>query len=92
MVLVKILKRRDASSVVVAILIAMVVSQPLNMLTSPLAGKATDLKDGQYLGYAPPGSGWKYYVYLVVWAVLQLIVLEVLARVYIGLSSASKKK
>jgi hypothetical protein len=92
MVLVKILKRRDASSVVVAILVAMILSQPLNMLTSPVAGKVMGLKDGQYIGYAPPNSGWEYYAYEVVWAILQLILLEVLARLYIWAARSSKKK
>lgn len=54
MVLVKILKRKDAASIIVAILIAMIIAQPLNMLTSPIAGRALGLKDGQYMGYAPP--------------------------------------
>jgi hypothetical protein len=92
MVLVKILKRRDASSIVVAIVIAMIISQPLNMLTSPLAGHIMGLKEGQYLGYAPPNSGWEYYAYEVLWAVLQLIFLEVLAWAYIWAANSSKKK
>jgi hypothetical protein len=92
MVLVKILKRRDASSVVIAILIAMILSQPLNMITSPLAAHILAVKDGQYIGYAPPNSGGKYYLYIVLWAVLQLIVLELLAWTYILAIGTSKKK
>lgn len=92
MVLIKILKRKDASSVVVAILIAMVVAQPLNMLTSPIVGRALGLEDGQYLGYAPPGSGWEWYAYQVLWAIAQLIVLEILAWIYIWASAVSRKK
>lgn len=92
MVLVKILKRKDAASIIVAILIAMIIAQPLNMLTSPIAGRALGLKDGQYMGYAPPGSGWEWYAYQVLWAVVQLIVLEILAWLCIWVSAVSKKK
>jgi hypothetical protein len=92
MVLVKILKRRDASSVVVAILLAMIISQPLNQATSPLAGHLSGLKDGQYFGTAPPGAGTSYYVYLVVWAILQLVILELLGWLYVWAVSSSKKK
>jgi hypothetical protein len=92
MVLVKILMRRDASSVVVAILIALILSQPISEITSPLAGHITMLKDGQYYGSAPPNSGYKFYLYLVVWAILQFVVLELLSRLYVGLRVSTKKK
>ena len=78
MVLVKILKRRDAASVIIAILIAMILVQPLNSLTSTPAAKLLSLNNGQYYGSAPPNSGWKYYVYLVVWAIFQIVLLEIL--------------
>jgi hypothetical protein len=92
MVLVKVLKRRDASSVVVAILIAMILSQPLNSLSSTPAAKLLSLKGGQYVGYAPPNVGIRYYIYYVVWALLQLIILEILAWIYIWTSSALRKR
>jgi hypothetical protein len=92
MVLVRILKRRDAASVVVAILVALIVSQPLSQATSPLAGHLSGLNDGQYLGGVPPGAGSLYYLYLVVWAILQLIILELLAWLYVWAIGASKKK
>jgi hypothetical protein len=92
MVLVKILKRKDGSSVIVAILVALIISQPLSQLTGPLAGNIMGLKANQYYGSAPPDSGVSYYIYLVLWAFLQLVVLELLAWVYILLVKSSKKK
>jgi hypothetical protein len=84
MVLVKILKRKDASSVLVAILIAMIVSQPLNLTTTHLASKISGLHNGQYFGYGGPGSGWKgEYLFPIVWAILQLLILEILGWIYV---------
>lgn len=84
MVLTKILKRRDAASVVVAVLVALILTQPIGQVTSHLAGKISQLKSGQYAGYAFPGSGWKgEYLYPVVWAVLQLVLLEILAWIVV---------
>jgi hypothetical protein len=92
MVLVNILKRRDGSSVVAAVLIALILSQPISTVTGPLAGNIMGLKDGQYYGAAPPGAGWEFYVFQALWAVLQLLVLEILAWIYIWASQAAKKK
>ena len=83
MVLIKILKRRDAASVIVAILVAMIVAQPLSMMTQRLASKISYVNNGPY-GYAGPGNGWKNeYLFPLVWALVQLIVLEILAWIYI---------
>jgi hypothetical protein len=93
MVLVKILKRRDASSVVVAVLVAMILAQPISDVTTRLAAKISSLHNGQYVGYAYPGSGWKgEYLYPVIWAVLQLILLEILAWIYVLSVGSVKKK
>jgi len=83
MVLTKILKRRDAASVVVAVLVALILTQPIAQVTSHLAGSISGLKNGQY-GYSPPGSGWKEeYLYPVVWAILQLVLIEILAWIVV---------
>jgi hypothetical protein len=83
MVLVKILKRKDASSVLVAILIAIIL-QPLLGTMAHLAGTISGLDNGQYPSGAYPGSGWKgEYLYPVVLAVIQIVLLEVLAWIYI---------
>jgi hypothetical protein len=83
MVLTKILKRRDAASIVAAVLVALILTQPIAQVTSHLAGKVSGLKDGQY-GYTGPGSSWKdQYLYPVVWAILQLVLLEILAWIVV---------
>jgi hypothetical protein len=93
MYLVKVLKRGDAASLIVAILVALVVTQPLGEVTTRLAAKITNLNNGQYFGYAAPGSGWKgEYLYPVVWAVLQLLLLELLIRLYVFAITPRKRK
>jgi uncharacterized membrane protein len=83
MVLIKILKRRDAASIIVAILVAMIVSQPLSLTTSRLAGKISGVHNG-FGGYAVPGGGWKSeYLFPIVWALVQLLVLEILVWIYV---------
>lgn len=83
MVLIKILKRKDASSVVVAILIAMIVAQPLSIMTMRLAAKVAYVSSGPY-GYGGPGGGWKNeYLFPLVWAVVQILVLEILGWIYV---------
>jgi hypothetical protein len=83
MVLIKILKRRDAASIVVAILVAMIIAQPLSLTTSRLAGKISDVHNG-FGSYVGPGGGWKNeYLFPIVWALVQLLVLEILAWIYV---------
>jgi hypothetical protein len=90
MVLVKILKRRDASSVVVAILLAMIITQPLSTMTIRLASKISTVNG--LGGYGGPGGGWKSeYLFPLVWAVVQIIVLEILGWIFV-LSNMSFKK
>ena len=93
MVLVKVLKRKDASSVFVAVLLAWLIWQPLMQVTARPAGKLLSLKDNQYVSYSYPGTGWKVqYLYPVVQLVMELIVLEVLAWIYIWTAGSMKKK
>jgi hypothetical protein len=83
MVLVKILKRKDASSVLVAILLAMIITQPLNAMTIRLASKISTVSNGVG-GYGGPGGPWKNeYLFPLVWAILQIIILEILAWIYV---------
>ncbi len=92
MVLVQILKRKDASSIVVAVVVAMIISQVLGVMSN-LAGWLSGLHNGQYPGYSFPGSGWKgEYLYPFVLAILQLLLLEVLVRVYIWAASMKMNK
>jgi hypothetical protein len=92
MVLVKILKRRDATSVIVAVLIAMIVSQPLYMLTGKPASIISGL-DGNNAGYYyGPGGGWQsQYLYPVVWVLVQLLALEIIGWIYLLVSVPAKK-
>lgn len=94
MVLVKILKRRDAASLVVAILVAMAVSQFLSMVTNQPAMELANLGAGSDPALSFGGQGWRYnYLWPVVALVLQLLVLEVLARIVLAVrGNASSKR
>jgi hypothetical protein len=84
MVLIKILKRRDASSIVVAILIAMIVSQPLSMMTGKPASIISGISGDQGYFYGGPGGDWQnQYLFPVVWALLQLLILEILGWILV---------
>lgn len=92
MVIVDILKRRDGASLVVGVVVAMVIGQFLQVVTSNLAAKLSGLSDqgGFSLGY---GNDWKgLYLQPVVWVLLQLMVLELLSRLYVLLFTGSKRK
>lgn len=93
MVLVKILKRKDASSVLLAIVIAMLLQQPLVTMTGKPASIISGLSNSnQGYGYFGPGGGWKeQYLFPVVWFLVQIVALEVLAWVVILLGWAAKK-
>ena len=91
MVLVKILKRKDAFSVLVAVLLAMIISQPLTSTTIPLTNKIVANH-----GSGPYGTGvgsWNNkYLFPIVWALLQILILEILGWVYIiGRKLASRR-
>lgn len=92
MVLVKVLKRKDASSVMLAVLIALIVWQPLMQITSRPAAKLIGVSNSQYISYAPPNTGWKaQYLFPVVQIVIELIVLEVLGWIYVLARDSMKK-
>lgn len=86
MVLIQILKRKDASSVLVAVVIAWILVSLLGAVTIQLTSKISGLTD------STSGAGWKVlYLTPVVSAGLQLIVLELLARIYIWVAKALGK-
>ena len=92
MVLVKILKRRDAASVLVAVVIAMIISQPLTSTTIRLASNIAGVDNGAQGGYAPSGADWQTeYLFPVVWAIVQILVLEVVCWVYIGVVAVLRR-
>jgi hypothetical protein len=91
MILVKILKRRDASSVLIAILLAIII-QPVLATLSHLAAVISGLNNGQYPSGAFPGAGWEgEYLYPVVLAALQILLLEVLSWIVVWFKASSKK-
>lgn len=93
MVLIKVLKRRDASSVVVAILLAMILEQPLVSVTGRLASWISDLHSNQGYGFGGFGGGWKQeYLFPIVWALVQIIILEVLGWIYVFVTMPMKKR
>ena len=83
MFLVKILKRKDASSVIVAILLAMVIQQPLFMLTSKPANIISGVKGNSPYFYGPGGNWHSQYLYPIVWVIVEIVVLEVMAWIIV---------
>lgn len=97
MVLFKILKRKDASSVVVAILLAMIISQPLSMMTGKPASIISGLSsngNGGYFWYGfGQGGGWQsQYLFPILWVIVQVIVLEILGWIYVYGSLPFRRK
>ena len=91
--IVKVLKRKDAASVILAVVIGMVLLQLVSTLTTKLAGQISGLEDGQYLSYSYPNAAWQgTYLFPVVSAALQLLALEILVWLYVGLRSLVPKK
>jgi len=92
MILVKILKRKDATSVIVAVIIAMIVGQCLSFATGSIAGTLSGLGEEQGFGFAGPEADWQQtYLYPAVWAAVQLVVLELLAWVIVLLGTLSNQ-
>jgi hypothetical protein len=87
MVLVKILKRRDASSVVAAIVVGYLLLQFIQTLTNKWALKISNVN------YGPVSYHWKEdFLMPLVWLLLELILLEVICWLYAWLTSGIKKK
>ena len=90
MVIVQILKRKDASSVVVAIVLGLILITLLSSVTGELAAKISGTTD---LGGYAASPDWKLtYLQPVVAAALQVIALEVLGWVYVFAKGLSKSK
>lgn len=93
MVIIQILKRKDAAAVILGIVIALIVSTLLPALVSDLATTLSGLEDGQAVSYSAPGAGWQgQYLHPIVFAALQLIALELLVRLYIAVNNYATKK
>lgn len=79
MVIIKVMKRKDASSIFVAIVLAMIVIQLLTQLTVPLT--ALFIPEAKNLG-GPMFSFTASYAQPLLWAVLQIALFEVLSLLY----------
>lgn len=86
MVIVKILKRKDASSVLVAIVLAFAVSTFLAALTVDLSSKISGL-DSEMQAYR---TWQEAYLQPAVMLLLQIVFLEVLAWIVLGLKELMK--
>ncbi len=84
MYIIKVLKRRDASSVIVAVFIAFALTTWLPSLLGRLSGWISGISDGQYYSYSMPGADWQTtYLQPTVFFLLQLLALEVLLRLVV---------
>lgn len=80
----KVLRRGDAASVVVAVVLGMALAQFTQALAGNLSGPLSGLNDGQYYTMSPPGVGWRgEYLQPLVALALELIVLEALLWIYV---------
>ena len=85
MLLVKILKRKDASSVIVAIFIGTMLMQLVQSVTNHWAIKIS------HVNYGPTYFHWKEdYLLPVVWFVLSVLVLEALCWLYVLVAGSMK--
>lgn len=83
--IVKVLKRRDASSVVVAIIMGLFVSGAVQALAYRPASWLS--------GDSAVGGGWTAGLWLpIITLVVELIILEIVLRVYIALAGNQSKK
>lgn len=83
----KILKRKDASSVILAIVMGSVVLQFLESITNKWAIKIA------HVNYGPIAYHWKEDLLLpAVWLVLELVALEVLCWLWVGGAAMLRKK
>lgn len=90
---IKVLKRKDAASVIVAIVVAMMLVQLLPIITAELTNWITGVNEGGF-SYAIPDADWKtQYLNPVVAVLVQLVALEIIVRLYVmGHSLVSNKK
>ncbi len=96
MYVVKVLKRKDASSVILAVVVAMFVLQFVTSVTLELASRVAlwqwDKATANNPGFYPSGGWQTTYLTPLVALILELLVLEVLVWVYVWLHSAFSKK
>lgn len=80
MVLTDILKRKDAASVLIAVVLALIIFQPLPDLVAELSATLSGTDD------VLPEADWRErYLQPVVSALLQIVLLEVVVRLFVAL-------
>jgi hypothetical protein len=88
----RVLKRKDASSVVVAVVVALIVSQWLPSMVADLSNSISGTEQGMTAAYSYAKDWQEQYLQPSVFAVLQLVALEILIWVYAWLRSALSGK
>ncbi len=85
MYITKVLKRKDASSVIVAIWLAFLLQQALYLPTFHLVDMISGIGDSHYQGMYGAGSpGWRNeYLNPIVTVLLNIIVIEILIRLFV---------
>ncbi|CAN5415921.1 hypothetical protein BH10PAT3_BH10PAT3_0290 [soil metagenome] len=82
----KVLKRKDASSVSIAVVMALAFTNFLASISARPAGLLLGLKDGTYASYNFPGSSFTgIYIYPLVLLLLELLFLEISIRLIVWL-------
>lgn len=88
MYIVKTLKRKDAVSIIVSIVLGMILVQMLPSLTSRLA----QVLSGDKVSSTTIGAAWQsQYLFPILSALLQVIALELVLRVYVALHNMMNK-
>lgn len=85
MILVKILKRKDAASVVVAVVVGLIVLSLVSSISGPLANEIIEQST------SPTGDFSDVYLFPLVLAAVQLLVFEILARIYTLVAGSMSK-
>jgi flagellar biosynthesis protein FlhB len=92
MYVVKVLKRKDAASIAVAVAIAWIFVMWAPIMVGELSGMLSGVSDNQYM-YSAPGSDWKVtYLQPTILAILQFILLEVVLRIIIAFRNVLVRK
>lgn len=93
MQIIKILNRKDAYSVIVAVFLAMILMQLMPSYVGELAQRISGMgSEGGFYSYTGPGSGWKgQYLFPGVLALLQVVALEIVAQVCAFIQQNMKK-
>lgn len=88
----RVLKRKDASSVLIAVVLAMILMQVLQSMTGNLASKLSGM-EGETIGAPVFGNDWKAtYLFPLVHGVLQVLLLEVFIWVFFKVKDAVVSK